>query len=130
MNRSSSSPRPTTPPPQILPRWTSSRRPVKKKTWGCHSCPNSGNEADAASSTDEEHVDDTVKDPDYIPKKKTKLKRQFPLDKCKKPSSFEKNASSSSSDDDDSPAPKLPPRARGASSVLVISRSTKPAHSN
>ena len=111
-------------PPPTLSRWARSRRPVKK-TWGCNSCPASAHEIDETSEQ-EETFDDLNKDPDYKPTKKKKLKRQIPLNKCKKPN-FKKHEAWSSSDDEDSQPPPVPPRSRRSVSVLVISKSSKPA---
>ena len=110
-----------------FPRWTSSRRPIKKN-WGCKSCPNSGREPDQDSEEENELFDDKKSDPDYQPKSKRKLKRQTPLNKCRKPDSFRRLDASSS--DDEPQAPPRPPRLRRTSSVLVISRASKPHFSN
>ena len=77
------------------------------------------------TTDEEEFIDDIAKDPDYKPKRKKKLKRQTPLNKCKKPN-FRKELPPSSSDEGDSQPPPIPPRSRRSVSVLVISKSTKP----
>ena len=98
-------------------------------------CSNDDYDADVTSSSDveDEVIDDKKKDPDYDPKPRKRLKavknnlrRQIPLDKCKKPEEYRNHPSSSSSDDES--VPPLPPRADRTqrSSVLVISSKAKP----